>query len=179
MTTATTRFFARRPTPVRLMVYGVVLLVAAAALWAFDTTPDDRPVMFTAHTGAMNTDQGLAIKGFDPVAYFTDGEAVPGDPAIIAMVDGVTWRFESEEHRLAFLAHPTRYEPEYGGFCAYGLSQGIKTDIDPAAFSIVGGRLYLNASVETRTVWRQNLLTAIADADRHWPEVKDQPTVVR
>ncbi len=71
--------------------------------------------------------------------------------------------------------HPTRYEPEYGGFCAYGASKGYKTDIDPAAFSIIGGRLYLNANLDVRTVWRNDLLTAIAEADRNWDEVKDQP----
>jgi hypothetical protein len=176
----TSPLLAVRSVRARLLVGGAGLLLAAAVLWIFDPgAADERPVMFSAHTGAVNTDAGLAIKGYDPVAYFTDGTAAPGDPSISAELDGVTWRFKSEEHRLAFLAHPTRYEPEYGGFCAYGLAQGLKTDIDPAAFSIIGGRLYLNASVATRTVWRQNLLTSISEADRNWPEVKDQPTLIR
>ena len=93
--------------------------------------------------------------------------------------DGAIWRFESQAHRQAFQAHPTRYEPEYGGFCAYGLAEGLKTDIDPAAFSIIGGRLYLNADADTRVLWRQNLLKSIAQADRNWPEVKDQPVLIR
>ena len=154
-----------------------ILLAIAAPLAIEAATPADPPATVTAHTGLVNADDGVAIKGYDPVAYFTEGEPVPGDPALTAEFDGATWRFTSPEHRRAFLAHPTRYEPEYGGFCAYGTAQGRKTDIDPAAFSIIGGRLYLNASLQVRTIWRSDLLHAIAEADRNWPEVKDLPII--
>jgi hypothetical protein len=161
----------------RLAWLFAIALVAATPLAIEAATPFDAPAPFTAHTGLVNTDDGVAIKGYDPVAYFTEGRPVPGDPAVTGSFDGATWRFTSPEHRDAFLAHPTRYEPEYGGFCAYGAALGHKTDIDPAAFSIIGGRLYLNASLEIRTVWRNELLAAIARADRNWPAVKDQPIV--
>ncbi len=98
-----------------------------------------------------------------------------GQPAGSSARDGASWRFTSPEHQAAFLAHPTRYEPAYGGFCAYGAAQGLKTDVDPAAFSIVGGRLYLNANMRVRDVWRNELLSAIAEADRNWAMVKAQP----
>jgi len=170
--------FAARFATRRFRLAASAVLVALAlpmpfttgAAWSADPLPTS-----TYHTGLVNADDGLAIKGYDPVAYFTEGRPVPGNPEIRAELDGATWQFTTIEHRDAFLAHPTRYEPEYGGFCAYGAAQGQKTDIDPAAFSIIGGRLYLNASIDVRTVWRSELLTAIAKADRNWAEVKDQP----
>jgi len=156
----------------------LAIALAAATPPAIEAaTPDNLTNGFivTSHTGLVNAPEGIAIKGYDPVAYFTEGKPVQGDPQIQAEFDGATWQFTTPEHRNAFLAHPTRYEPEYGGFCAYGASKGFKTDIDPAAFSIIGGRLYLNANLDFRTVWRKDLLTSIAEADRNWDEVKDQP----
>lgn len=159
-----------------LLAYAAGLLLAVAMPFAIGAaSPIDPPATVAAHNGLVNADDGVAIKGYDPVAYFTEGRPVLGDPAVTAEFDGATWRFATPEHRRAFLAYPSRYEPEYGGFCAYGAAKGRKTDIDPAAFSIIGGRLYLNASLEARMVWRNDLLNAIAAADRNWPQVKDQP----
>lgn len=180
MIAASTSLPPRHPFPTRLMAYLAGLLLAGGMALALDAaTPADPPPSVAAHTGVVNATEGVAIKGYDPVAYFTDGKAMPGDPALSLSFDGAVWRFESAAHRRAFQAHPTRYEPEYGGFCAYGLAEGRKTDIDPTAFSIIGGRLYLNADLATRALWRQNLLTAIAEADRNWPTVKDRPVLVR
>lgn len=180
MVAASTSLPPVRAFPTRLMAFLVGLLLAGSTAMALDAaTPTDPPASAAAHTGVVNAPGGIAIKGYDPVAYFTDGKAVPGDPAFSLDFDGAIWRFESQAHRQAFQAHPTRYEPEYGGFCAYGLAEGLKTDIDPAAFSIIGGRLYLNADADTRVLWRQNLLKSIAQADRNWPEVKDQPVLIR
>ncbi|MDB5363520.1 MAG: hypothetical protein JWO51_4817 [Rhodospirillales bacterium] len=156
-----------------------ISLAAATPLAIEAATPADPAPTVTSHTGLVNAPEGIAIKGYDPVAYFTEGRPVPGDPQISAEFDGAVWRFTTGEHRRVFLAHPTRYEPEYGGFCAYGAAQGFKTDIDPAAFSIIGGRLYLNANLDVRTRWRADLLTAIAEADRNWAEVKEQPLLLR
>ena len=166
-------FSARR---LGLVAYAVIVTLATTAPIAIGAaTPADAPPASTYHTDLINAADGVAIKGYDPVAYFTEGQPVMGTPEIRADLDGATWQFTSVEHRDAFLAHPTRYEPEYGGFCAYGAAQGLKTDIDPAAFSIIGGRLYLNASIDVRTVWRNELIISIARADRNWAGVKDQP----
>ena len=154
------------------ITFAVVTPMAIEAASPGGPTPG---TIATSHTGLVNAPDGIAIKGYDPVAYFTEGQPVLGDPQIQAELDGATWQFTTPEHRSAFLAHPTRYEPEYGGFCAYGASKGLKTDIDPAAFSIIGGRLYLNANIDVRAKWRNNLLSAIAKADRNWAGVKDQP----
>jgi hypothetical protein len=125
----------------------------------------------------VNVQGGVAIKGYDPVAYFTDGRAVPGDPRIGASLNGVTWRFATAEHRKAFLAHPAKYQPEYGGFCAYGMAAGHKADIDPEAFTIVGGRLYLNYSKDVMAAWRKDIPSLIAKADHNWPAVSAQQDV--
>jgi hypothetical protein len=156
--------------------YALILVLAGATPISIGAArAADAPPASTTHTDLINAADGLAIKGYDPVAYFTEGRPVMGNPEIRADLDGATWQFTTVEHRDAFLAHPTRYEPEYGGFCAYGAAQGLKTDIDPAAFSIIGGRLYLNASMNVRTLWRNELIMSIARADRNWAEVKDQP----
>ena len=166
----------------RLRLAASVVTIALAAttpLAIKAATPGDPAPVVTWHSGLINAPEGIAIKGYDPVAYFTEGKPVLGDPDVTADLDGAVWHFTTPEHRSVFLANPLRYEPEYGGFCAYGAAQGLKTDIDPAAFSIIGGRLYLNANLDVRTLWRAELLTAIAQADRNWTEVKDKPLILR
>src|SRR5687767_3169286 len=94
-----------------------------------------------------------AIRGYDPVAYHTEGKPVPGAPGITHEWDGATWHFASEANRARFAADPARYAPRYGGYCAYGTSQGYKVSIDPAAFAIVDGVLYLNHNPAVQKTW--------------------------
>ena len=133
----------------------------------------------TARAGEINEQQGVAIKGYDPVAYFEASRPVPGSPQITTGYKGVTFRFASEANRERFLAAPERYAPQYGGFCAYGAAGGYKADIDPAAWSIVGGKLYLNYSPRIRSTWNRDQPGYIAKADRQWPQVAGQTDVVR
>jgi YHS domain-containing protein len=126
---------------------------------------------YSFHTGLTNTQNGVAIKGTDPVAYFTEGRPVEGDPSISASIDGTVWWFTSQSHRTAFLQHPARYEPEYGGFCAYGISQGSMIDSDPSSFSIIGGRLYLYSSAAAQETWRATLVQSLNAADRNWAAI--------
>lgn len=90
----------------------------------------------------------VAIKGYDPVACFTDGRPVPGVPEFHATRGGATRRFATAVHRDLFVADPERYAPQYGGYCACAVAQGTTADIDPAAWTIVDGKLYLNRSLE-------------------------------
>lgn len=114
---------------------------------------------------------GIALGGTDPVAYFTEGRPVPGDPAITFDWKGATWRFASAANRDAFAADPARYAPAYGGWCAWAVSRGYTAPTDPAAWRIVGGRLYLNYSLEVRARWEKDVPGNIAKADRNWPKV--------
>jgi hypothetical protein len=120
---------------------------------------------------AVNAEGGVAIQGYDVVAYFTDGKAVKGSPAIAAVANGVTWRFADAEHRDLFAAAPDRYLPQFGGYCAYGVSRGYAVDIDPEAFSVVDNKLYLNYSKSVQRTWNQDRATYIERATANWPKV--------
>jgi len=110
---------------------------------------------------------GVAIHGYDPVAYHVDGAAVRGDPAIAAEHAGATWRFASEANREKFRAGPERYAPAYGGWCAWAMADGEFVDVDPASFLIEDGRLLLfydGIWGDTRAMWREEPKPAQADA---------------
>lgn len=131
-----------------------------------------------AQAGSVNEDHGIAIKGYDPVAYFTDNKPVKGTAAYKFAYEGVTYEFASEAHRKAFVATPEKYAPQFGGFCAYGTAAGHKADIDPAAFTIVDGKLYLNYSTKVREIWKQDVPGYIHKADEAWPAVSQQTDVI-
>jgi YHS domain-containing protein len=131
-----------------------------------------------AFAGSVNVENGVAIKGYDPVAYFTDNKPVKGVPAYKADYEGATYEFASEEHRALFAAAPEKYAPQFGGFCAYGTAVGHKADIDPAAFTIVDGKLYLNYSTKVETTWKQDIPGYIRKAEDAWPAVSQQTDVV-
>jgi YHS domain-containing protein len=120
---------------------------------------------------------GLAIDGYDPVAYFTEKKPVKGSPEFPADFQGAIFLFASAAHRDTFAADPDRYAPQYGGYCAYGMAKGYKASIDPAAFSVVGDKLYLNYSETVRSQWLTNILGYIRKADANWPEVQKHTTV--
>lgn len=120
----------------------------------------------------VNVDaQGLAIHGYDPVAYFTDGKAVAGDAALTAAHDGATYRFASAAHRDAFIADPGRYLPQYGGYCAWAVSQGYTAAGNPQNWRIVDGRLYLNYNTEIQHRWETDIPGNISSANTNWPGV--------
>jgi YHS domain-containing protein len=119
--------------------------------------------------------EGVALRGYDPVAYFSDSAARKGSDQITATHGGATYRFSSTEHRDAFAADPDRYLPAYGGYCAYGVAQGHKVDIDPEAFRVVEGKLYLNYSKGVQKRWLSDIPGNIAQADHNWMELRDKP----
>jgi len=123
---------------------------------------------------AVNVEDGVAIKGTDPVAYFTDGRPVAGRRDITAEWGGATWRFASAANRERFLAEPERYVPQYGGFCAWAVAEGYKAPIDPRAWRIVDGRLYLNYNASIQRRWERDVPGNIARANRNWPGIAAQ-----
>lgn len=128
----------------------------------------------TPHSVNVN-EQGVAIHGYDPVAYFRVGEPVEGRPELSASHEGATYHFSSSENLTAFQADPDSYTPRYGGFCAMGTALGKKLDIDPAAFTVVDGELYLNLNLDVRDSWREDVEANIDRADAKWPDLRDQP----
>ena len=144
---------------------GRILAIAAAAFLAFAAP---------GLAGEINAQNGIAIDGHDPVAYFRDGKPVPGAPQFTHRYKDATYRFASARNRDAFAENPEKYAPQYGGFCAYGTSRGYKAPVDPAAFTIVGGKLYLNYSADVQKTWRKDISGYVAKADKAWPSVKAQ-----
>jgi len=114
---------------------------------------------------------GHAIRGHDPVAYHLLGRPAPGDARFTHRWGGATWRFISAAHRDAFAAEPERYAPAYGGFCAWAVSEGYTAPIDPQAWAILDGRLYLNYSRSIHRRWQADIPGRIARADRNWPRL--------
>jgi len=115
---------------------------------------------------------GVAIEGVDPVAYFAEGRPVEGSSAFEHEWMGATWRFASAEHRDQFAVDPERYAPQYGGYCAWAVAQGYTAKIDPAAWKIVDGKLYLNYSPAVQSQWQSDIPGNVAKADANWPGIK-------
>lgn len=120
----------------------------------------------------FNTD-GLAIQGYDPVAYFKAGKPVYGKAEFTFEHAGTTWQFASAANRDAFAADPARYAPQYGGYCAWAVSQGYTASTDPDAWHIEDGKLYLNYSKSVQSRWAEDIAGNIRKADTNWPGLKD------
>lgn len=127
-----------------------------------------------AMAGEIFTPDGVAIHGYDPVSYFTDGKPVRGSAAFTSIYKGATFRFVSQAHRDIFATDPEHYSPQYGGFCAYGTARGYKATTEPQAFSIVDGKLYLNYDDEVAKNWSSDRQAFIERADENWDKVKTQ-----
>ena len=121
----------------------------------------------------VNTENGVAIKGYDPVAYFTDSEPVKGSPDITYEWGGATWQFASEDHRDLFAENPESYAPEYGGYCAWAVAHNSRADIDPNAWHIEDGRLFLNVSRIVKYRWRARMNHHIEEGDANWPSIRE------
>jgi enamine deaminase RidA (YjgF/YER057c/UK114 family)/YHS domain-containing protein len=120
----------------------------------------------------------LSISGYDPVAYFTDGKPVQGNTEFEYLWHKLRWRFASGEHRELFVKNPDRYTPQYDGYCAMGAAAGDaahKDTVDPEAWAIVDGKLYLTHMHQAMEDWRQNPAEYIKQADAGWEAVKDLP----
>jgi hypothetical protein len=108
---------------------------------------------------------GVAIKGYDPVAYFLDGKPVKGSDEF------TVWKFSGAGHRDLFAGDPEKYAPRYGGYCAFAVSIGRIADIDPESWTIVDGKLYLNLDKKTKKLWEQDMPGNIRKGDENWPRL--------
>ena len=136
--------------------------IPAATLLAQTAAAAEPPVFATG---------GVAINGYDPVGYFTEGKAVKGSPKHTVDWDGATLQFASAENKVMFEGDPEKYAPKYGGYCAYAVSKGGTATTDPDAWSIHEDRLYLNYSKSVRALWAARKRHHIKQADMNWPNV--------
>ena len=122
--------------------------------------------------GATLSGPGLAVHGYDVVAFFTEAKPVFGTDAHTFAHNGGTYRFASQANLDAFKANPSKYEPAYGGFCAYGAALGKKFDGDPRFWKIVDGKLYLNLNGDIQAEWSKEIAGNIAKADTNWGRIR-------
>jgi len=121
---------------------------------------------------SINTSRNdLALRGYDAVAYWSEGKPVQGLTSFEYRWMNAVWRFTSAEHRDQFIKEPERYAPQFGGYCAYAVSQGHTADGDPNVWRIVDGRLYLNYSAQVKKLWEQDVPGNIVKGRQNWPVV--------
>lgn len=116
-------------------------------------------------------DKGLAIKGYDPVAYFTDKAPKKGDPNFSLEWMGAKWLFTNAEHRDMFKASPEKYAPQFGGYCSFAVSKNTTAGISPNAWDIVDDKLYLNAAL-AHGLWKNNIPGNIKKGQENWPKIE-------
>jgi YHS domain-containing protein len=132
-------------------------------LWGFPAFPQATKIL-------LNVDEnGVAIQGYDPVAFFAQNKPVKGDAKFQSTYKGATYYFASPEDKAAFAAAPGKYEPQFGGFCAYGVANGKTVPIKVQAFQIVNGRLLLQYDLDIRDKFNEDQSGNLAKADRNWP----------
>jgi YHS domain-containing protein len=154
----------------RALLAALGLLVASTAIPsapAFAVVPES--------TSAVNTDeQGIALHGYDPVAYFTIGAPTKGSANFTATYEGASYRFASAENLRTFKANPAAFAPQYGGFCAMGVALEKKLDGDPNVWKIVDGKLYLNVNADVSVAWQRDIPGNLEKANEYWPEIKNK-----
>ena len=131
------------------------------------------PLAIAGKPAVFSTDDG-AIRGYDPVAYFTAGAPARGSDEYTAEWQGATYHFANAGNQARFQQNPAAYAPQYGGYCAYAVSQGATASTDPEAWTIVDGKLYLNYSKSVQKRWKTDIPGHIQAANVNWPAVLDR-----
>jgi len=119
------------------------------------------------------SDHNLALKGYDAVAYFDQGAPTAGKARFNYVHNGTEYRFGTATNRDKFTKNPGKYEPQYGGFCAFGASVGLKLEVDPESFEIVDGKLYLNNAPQIHTMWLEDPKGRIKAANKNWKKIRN------
>jgi hypothetical protein len=143
----------------RALLGGVLVIIVSAAAHA------KSPEIYIAFLSSA------AVGGYDPVAYFTEGKPVAGKSGITHTWKGAIWRFSSENNRDLFKAKPETYAPQYGGYCAWAVSQGYTAKGDPNHWKVVSGKLYLNYDASVQRNWEKDIPGHITNANKNWPKV--------
>src|SRR6185312_4458331 len=117
----------------------------------------------------------VALKGYDPVSYFTDGKPEQGSSEFSFAFDDTTYWFRSAEHKARFVSEPERYAPQFDGYCAMQLSRGIKVEADPEAWTITNGKLYVFAGKPAMPKFAKESVAVVEKAKENWPQVSKLP----
>lgn len=159
----------------RTMILGGVAVAAAAAAGAAYMDGGAGESFEEYEARAVFAEDGVAIRGTDPVAYFTENKAVPGSEEHTMEWRGATWRFSSAENLEAFESDPEKYAPQYGGFCAWAVAAKNKLySTQPENWTIVDGKLYLNYNDDIQAKWEEDIPGFIAEGDKNWRKIMDR-----
>jgi YHS domain-containing protein len=148
-------------------------LPLAAALVMTQAVPAFAVDEINVSRGATLAGPGLAAHGYDVVAYFGNGAPTVGNDKFAVAHNGATYRFASQANLDAFKANPAKYEPAYGGFCAYGVALNKKLDGDPRYWKIVDGKLYLNLNADIQAEWSKDVPGNLGKAEGNWKKIHD------
>jgi len=142
------------------------LIIAVIALFSI--------VQAKAQKSEIFVSGGKAIKGYDPVSFFKESKPVKGADSLSYKWKDVTWLFSTRANLEAFKADPAKYAPQYGGYCAYGTSQGHKAPTQTDTWTVVNDKLYFNYNKDVQAMWNKDQKNLIGVADEKWPEIKDK-----
>ncbi|TAD85738.1 MAG: YHS domain protein [Bacteroidetes bacterium] len=141
-----------------------LVMIAIAITFSLITLAQKSPVFAT---------DGIAIRGYDPVAFFKSSEAQKGAEVHEYSWQGAKWRFATAANRDSFALNPEKYAPQYGGYCAFGCMQGHKAPTQVDTWTILDGKLYFNYNQKVKELWSKDKKGYIAKADEQWPKVKE------
>ncbi len=148
-----------------MMKRSVNILLMSFALLMFSVSAFAKSEIYTS------TFSNKAVSGYDPVAYFTQGEPVKGSSDYQTEYKGAKWLFASQENLDLFLADPEKYAPQYGGYCAWAVGHNITAKGDPHQWKIINDKLYLNYDADIQSKWLQDPEKWIVEGDKYWPDV--------
>lgn len=151
----------------------LALLLASSALW-LGAPAWAAPPVNTLKGGLLGGRGDVAIQGYDPVAYFTDGRPVKGQDGLVHEWMGAKWKFASQAHLDQFKAAPEKYAPQYGGYCAYGVAQDNLVSVEPDKFKIIDGKLYLNYDAKVQAKWLEDPAGFIRQANAKFQSLLKQ-----
>jgi len=174
---------ARRhfPKPMKLFVPKILLLLASvsgsqfvlSAVYGQEAGHDTSKAESAQPGGSVNkSEDGVAVKGYDVIAYFDQKKPMRGDPRYTYQYNGAKYHFVSSEHLDLFAKNPQAYLPQYGGYCTVGTSMGHKADIDPESWTVIDNKLYLNSSKGAQKLFDKDPQSAIKQADQNWEKLK-------
>ncbi|MBY0468156.1 MAG: YHS domain-containing protein [Burkholderiaceae bacterium] len=160
--------------PVRRLNRRTLLVVTLSGWLASSRVHAAQPPINTLTGGFFGGTGDTAILGYDTVAYFTDGRPVKGSDSFVTTWMGAKWKFSTQAHLDLFKATPEKYAPQYGGYCAYGVSVDNLVSIEPDKFKIIDGKLYLNYDADVQQKWLKNPIGFIKTADSKFPSLLKQ-----
>lgn len=148
-----------------------ILLLLMLLGWSFSLLAQQKLAYPKKH---YNLEKEVAIQGYDPVSYFTSNKAEAGKESISYNHNGIVYRFASEVNKQRFIENPSKYEPQYGGYCAYAIADGEKVKIDPETFKIVDDKLYLFYNfrlANTLKLWNKEEGVLLPKAEKEWAKI--------